>query len=103
MRASYVAALAFLLLVIGRWAHNKPAFDVRTVAGGVFVILVIAALDQGSTEEIARGLAWILLAVVVLSTNSPLSGIAALVNRKATGKALTPAQQKTGRGGPGNA
>ena len=98
MRAGYVAALALALLVIGRWAHDKPAFDVGTVAGGIFVIVVIAVLDQGSTEQIAKGLAWILLAVVILSPDSPLTGIARAINTKATGQ-LTPGQ-KAQRGGP---
>lgn len=85
MRASYLTALALVLLVIGRWAHDKPALDIQTVAGGIFVVIVIALLDGGSTESIARGLAWLILAVVILSPNSPLTAIANLAN-KASGK-----------------
>ena len=85
MRATYLVAVAFALLVIGRWAHDKPALNIQTVAGGAFVIVVIALLDGGATEEIARGLAWLILAVVILSDSSPLTAIANLAT-KATGK-----------------
>ena len=90
MRAAYVTALAYLLLVAGRWAHGQPAFSVASVAGAVLVILVIAALDQGATEPVAKGLAWILLAVVALSPNSPVTAIAKLINSSAA-KSATPA------------
>lgn len=101
MRASYIAALAFLLLVAGRWAHNKPALNTQTVVGGAFVIIVIAALDGGATEEIARGIAWLLLAAAALSPDSPLTAIAAAATAKATGKATVTAKQKAiGAGGP---
>jgi hypothetical protein len=104
MRASYVVAAALALLVVGRWAHGKPALNVQTVAGAVFVIIVVALLDNGSTEEIAKGIAWILLAVAALNPDSPLTAIADAVNGKtaaAAGKSgLTAAQQKTGGGGP---
>ena len=101
MRASYIAALAFLLLVAGRWANNKPALNVQTVVGGAFVIIVIAALDGGATEEIAKGVAWLILAAVALGSDSPLKAIAAAATAKATGKATVTAQQKAiGAGGP---
>lgn len=98
MRAGYVVALALALLVIGRWAHNKPAFDIQTIAGGAFVIIVVSLLDQGATEDIAKGIAWILLAVVILNPDSPVVAIARAINTKATGQ-LTPGQ-KAQRGGP---
>lgn len=101
MRASYVTALAFLLLIAGRWANNKPALNVQTVVGGSFVIIVIAALDGGATEDIAKGAAWLILAAVALSADSPLKAIAASAAGKATGKATVTAQQKAiGAGGP---
>jgi hypothetical protein len=83
MRAAYVAFLAYVLLVVGRWSHGKPAFTVQSVAAGAFVILVIAAMDNGRTEPVAKGIAWILLAVVALNKDSPLTAIAGLINRQA--------------------
>jgi hypothetical protein len=97
VKASVVAALALGLLVLGRWAHDKPALNVQTVVGGAFVILVIAMLDTGRTEEIAQGIAWILLAVIALSKESPLTAIAAAASTKITG---TSAQQQAQPGGP---
>lgn len=79
-------ALALGALILGRWAHSKPALNTGTVAGGAFAIIVIAALDGGETEGIAQGLAWIFLAVVLLSADSPLSAIAKLSTSTSTGK-----------------
>lgn len=101
MRASYVVGLALLLLVAGRWANNKPALNAQTVIGGAFVIIVISALDGGATEDIAKGLAWLILAAVALSNDSPLKAIAAASTAKVTGKTTITAQQKAvGSGGP---
>lgn len=71
-------ALAVGALVLGRWAHGKPALNTGTVVGGAFAIIVIAALDGGQTEDIAKGFAWIFLAVVLLSNDSPLTAISKL-------------------------
>jgi hypothetical protein len=101
MRASYIVALSVLLLVAGRWAHGKPALNVQTVVGGAFVVIVIAALDTGATEEIAKGMAWLILAAVALSADSPLTAIATAAAAKATGSPTVTAQQKAvGAGGP---
>jgi hypothetical protein len=97
VRASYVTALALGLLVLGRWAHDKPALNVQTVAGGAFAVIVIAALDGGKTQEIARGLAWLLLAAAALSPDSPLTAIARAANARAAG---TTAPAGGTRGGP---
>ena len=61
MRASTVMTLAVVAYVVSRWAHNKPALNAQVVISGAFVILVIAMLDQGETEPIAKGLAWLFL------------------------------------------
>jgi hypothetical protein len=61
MRASAVMALAVGLYVIHRWAKGEPAITSQAAVGGLFAIGVIALLDQGRTEEIARGLAWLFL------------------------------------------
>lgn len=85
MRASYVTALAFVLLVIGRWANNKTAITLEGAVGMAFAIVVIAALDGGKTEPIAKGLAWLLLAAVVLNNDDPLNGIVKAINAKQAG------------------
>lgn len=86
MRAGTIVAVALGLLVLGRWAHDKPAFNLQTVAGGGFVIIVVTMLDGGRTEKIAKGIAWIILATVALGAESPLTGIARLAGEKTTGK-----------------
>lgn len=62
MRAMTIMAIAVLLYVIHRWAVNKPAITLSVVLSGLFAIGVIALLDQGRTEEIAKGFAWLFLA-----------------------------------------
>jgi hypothetical protein len=47
----------------------------------VFALLVIAALDQGRTQGIARGFAWLFLVAVLLGNNSPVTGLARLEQR----------------------
>lgn len=83
MSATTVMAVAIVGGIVGRWAHNKPAV---LSAGGLvkvaFAVVVIAALDQGSTQQVARGFAWLFLAGVMLSKNSPLTGIASTVTAK---------------------
>jgi hypothetical protein len=76
-------AIAIVSGIVGRWAHNKDA--VPSAAGVVkivFAVVVIAALDQGSTQQVARGFAWLFLAGVLLSNSSPLTGIAKTVTAK---------------------
>jgi hypothetical protein len=83
MSATTVMAVAIVGGIVGRWAHNKPTVP---SAGGivqvVFALVVIAALDQGDTQQVARGFAWLFLAGVLLSKNSPLTGIAKTVTAK---------------------
>lgn len=88
MNASTVMIVAVFAAVIGRWAHNQPAGSVKTVVEATFAVFVIALLDQGQTEPIAKGFAWIFLAAVLLSNNSPLTGIAKIVNGKTSGTVL---------------
>ena len=81
MSATTVMAVAIVGGIVGRWAHNKPA--VPSGAGLVkiaFAVVVIAALDAGSTQQVARGFAWLFLAGVLLSDSSPLTGLAKTVN-----------------------
>lgn len=89
MRASSIMIFAVAAAIIGRWANNKSTpIDAKAVIETVFAIIVVALLDQGQTEGIAKGFAWLFLAAVLLSNNSPLTGIA-----KATSK-TTPSQSK---------
>lgn len=65
MRASAVMALAVGVYILARWEKNEPAVTLDGVIGGVFAILVIALLDQGRTEPVAKGFAWIFLVVAL--------------------------------------
>lgn len=81
MSGTTLMAIGVVSALVGRWAHNQPA--VPSPAGLVkvaFAVVVIAALDQGRTQDIARGFAWLFLAAILLSKNSPLTGIAKTVN-----------------------
>jgi hypothetical protein len=82
MSASTVMMVAVLLAVVGRWAHNQPVGTAKTVVEAVFAIVVIALLDQGRTEDVAKGFAWLFFAAVLLSNNSPITGIAKVINGK---------------------
>jgi hypothetical protein len=83
VNATTVMGIAIVGGIVGRWAHNRPT--VPSASGIVklmFAVVVIAALDSGSTQQVARGFAWLFLAGVLLSNNSPLTGIALTVNEK---------------------
>lgn len=100
MRASTIMLVAVVSAVIGRWAHNKKAADGKTVVEATFAVLVIAFLDQGKTEPIAKGFAWLFLAAVLLGKDSPISILSAPL-ATAAGKGLAgaiPAPGATGAG-----
>lgn len=62
--------------LIGRWANNKSTpVNAKVIIEVVFAVLVVAFLDQGQTEGVAKGLAWLFLAAVLLSNNSPLQAL----------------------------
>lgn len=63
MKASMVMALAVMLYIIARWEKNESAVTLDGVLGGLFAILIIALLDQGKTESVARGFAWLFFVV----------------------------------------
>jgi hypothetical protein len=88
MKASTVMLIAMGALVLGRWANNKTAVDVKTVVEGAFAIIVIGLLDQGKTETIAKGFAWLFLAAVLLGKDSPLTGIAKAASTKTMPKSV---------------
>jgi hypothetical protein len=63
--------------VIGRWANNQKALP--SAAGTIQVLValgVVALADQGRTRPVAQGLAWLFFAAVMLSDNSPITGLA---------------------------
>jgi hypothetical protein len=66
--------IAIAASVIGEWANNKP-ITVPKVVESMFAVVVIAVLDQGETESIAKGFAWLFLVAVLLGSNSPINGI----------------------------
>lgn len=73
MSASTVMAIAVLMYVIARWAHNKTAVTITGVVSGLFVIVVIALLDHGKTESIAKGFAWLFFIVAAYNAIPPLT------------------------------
>lgn len=75
MSASKVMLLGVVLLIIAHWAHNQPAVNGRMVIEVSAAILLVAVLDHGRTEPLARGMAWLFLIAVLLSKNSPLDAL----------------------------
>lgn len=83
MSATTVMAVAIVGGIVGRWAHNRPAVpSAGSIVKIVFAVVVIAALDQGNAQPVARGFAWLFLAGVLLSKSSPLTGIAKTATKK---------------------
>lgn len=76
MSATVVFAVAWGALVLGHWAHNQPATSVKQVLEMTFALIVIALLDQGETEPVAKGFAWLFLAAVLLRSDSILTALA---------------------------
>lgn len=90
MRATTIIMVAAGVFVIGRWSHNKPAVTLGSVASVFFLLIVIGMLDQGTTESIAKGFAWLILAVALLSDNSPILPVSKLVANTLNNKPLEP-------------
>ena len=74
MSGTTLYLLAAGAALIGRWAHNKPV-KAKDVIFAVFGGIVIAALDSGASAGIARGLAALVLAAVLLGASSPLEAL----------------------------
>lgn len=89
MRATTIIMIAAALFVLGRWSHNQTAVTISSVASVVFLLIVIGMLDTGATESIAKGFAWIILAVAVLSNNSPVLPVTKLIANGLNNKPLT--------------
>lgn len=86
MNATTIMLAGIGLGVVGRWAHNEKAVpDAEQTVSVIFALLLIAALDQGRTQGIARGFALLFLAAVLLSNNSPLTGLSKIGQNKTSG------------------
>jgi hypothetical protein len=76
LSASEIMVVAFVLLIVGHWANNKPTgLSGKLIVEASFAILVIAFLDSGDTEPIARGFAWLFLIAVLLRKDSILNAL----------------------------
>ena len=87
MRATTVMLLAIVLLILTHWANNEPTVNTKMTVELVFALIVIAALDQGRTEPIATGFAWLFLAGVALSSKSILTALSKAGGTTTTKKA----------------
>lgn len=84
MTATQIMLVAVAAGVIGRWAHNEKALPAaQNVIEVLFVLILIAALDTGRTQSIARGFALLFLAAVLLSNNSPINAVSAATQQVA--------------------
>lgn len=84
MRASVVMFLAVLLYIVHRWATGKSAVTLPIVLSGLFVIFIIALLDQGRAEKVAKGFAWLFFLVAAYNAIPALTGL----TRSAKGAAM---------------
>lgn len=75
MKASLIMFLAVLLYIVHRWATNQPAVTLPILLSGVFVIFVIALADQGRTEKIAKGFAWLFFLVAAYNAIPAFTGV----------------------------
>ena len=76
MRASTVMLAAALLYMVHRGATNKTAIDSKTVVEVAFAVFVIALLDQGETEPVARGFAWLFFAAAAYTALPTIGKVA---------------------------
>lgn len=90
MRATTIVLIASGVFILGRWSHNQPAVTVGSVASVFFLLVVIGLLDHGASEPMAKGFAWIILAVALLSNNSPVLPVTKLIASNLSNKPLTP-------------
>jgi hypothetical protein len=79
VRASHIVLLAIVLKLLGRWAHNEPTLSVGTIFGAIFVLIVVGMMDSSNTEPIAKGVAWLILAAVLLANDSIVPALGRLI------------------------
>lgn len=73
--ATVILFIALITGVAGRWAHGKSLPSGKGLLQIVFALIVITAMDRGETRPIARGFAWLFLAVVLLGPDSPITAL----------------------------
>lgn len=96
MTATNTMLVAIVAGIIGRWSHNEKAVPgAKGTIEILFALVLISALDNGRTAPIARGFALLFLVAILLSDNSPLTGIAKSTGAQAytAGNALAAATQ----------
>ena len=92
MSATKVFGAAIALGVVGRWANNKKALPgVQGTLEVIGALFLVSFMDKGKTQPVAKGLAWLFMAAVLLSDSSPLTGLA-----KAEGFSPQPPQAPIG-------
>jgi hypothetical protein len=89
VKASHIILIAALVYTLGRWAHGKPAVTIQSVVSVFFLFIVIGMLDAGETEPVAKGFAWIVLAVALLANDSPVTPIAKLIGSTVSNKPIS--------------
>lgn len=94
MRATHLMIAAFAIGVLGNWAHGKQTVTLKSLVQAIFALIVIAALDQGRTADIAKGLASLFLVAVLLGNNSPLTALAKITGANATPETNVNASQE---------
>lgn len=87
MRASVIMAVAVAMYVLARWERNEPAVTLDGVLGGLFVIVVISLLDQGPTESIAKGFAWLFFLVAAYNAIPAFNNALAAAKKSAASAA----------------
>lgn len=92
--ATVILFLALMAGLVGRWAHNKPLPSATGFFQIVFALVVITVLDRGNTRPIARGFAYLFLAVVLLGPDSPLQALT--ITNKITNNPKNPPKKGQG-------
>jgi hypothetical protein len=87
MTATMVMAMAILLYIIARWSRNQPAVTLGGVVSGLFAIFIIALLDQGKSEPVAKGFAWLFFIVAAYNAIPPLTTLAGTAAKSGGGQA----------------
>lgn len=82
-------AIAVGLFILHRWATNQSAVTLPILLSGAFAIFVIALLDGGRTEPVAKGFAWLFLAAAAYRALPAFTGALSSA-QKAAGKGKSP-------------